>query len=85
MSIASRWGRVRDAESRGIRKGKLYKLAEKHQGLFRKFDNVTLVDLDLLDTILAELPPAEFGLRSGVRPGKHSRALTATTNAKATR
>jgi hypothetical protein len=61
MAHQSRFGRIPSAiESRGVRRTKLYELAKKHRGLFKKIDNVTIVDLERLDEILAELPPAEF-------------------------
>jgi len=54
-----RFGRIRDAEARsGLRRGSLYKLAGKHPGIFRKFGAATVVDLELLDDILAALPAA---------------------------
>jgi hypothetical protein len=56
----SRWGRVQDAESRGIRKGKLYQLAQRHEGLIRKMGKVALVDLEMLDAIIEACPPAEL-------------------------
>ena len=65
MSITStalpRWGRVPDAvKHSGVKRGKLYQLAAKHRGLFRKFDDVTLVDLHMLDDIIADFPPADL-------------------------
>jgi hypothetical protein len=57
-----RWGRLPTARERsGLSKGKLYGLAEKHRGLFRKVDAATIVDLHMLDQILADQPPAELG------------------------
>lgn len=64
MSDQPRFGRIPDAVRRGpVKRAKLYKLAAKHRGLFRKYDDTTIVDFEYLDKILAELPPAELGLR----------------------
>jgi hypothetical protein len=57
----SRWQKVRDAVRRGpLGKTKLYQLAQKHHGLMRDLDGMTIVDMDLYDEILAELPPTEL-------------------------
>jgi hypothetical protein len=69
MSITSmtppRWGRISQAVERsGVRRGKLYQLGAQHAGLFRKLDSVTLVDLQMLDEILAELPAAELNTKT---------------------
>jgi hypothetical protein len=45
----------------GLSRGALYQLAKKHRGLFLKYGAATLLDLELLDKILAELPPANIG------------------------
>ncbi len=56
-----RWGRIPIAENRsGLRRGALYKLAGKHRGLFKKAGTATIVDLVLLDEIIASLPDAEI-------------------------
>lgn len=60
--ITARFGRIPTAEARsGLRRGALYELAKKHRGLFKKAGAATIVDLEFLDKILAELPPAEIG------------------------
>jgi hypothetical protein len=61
--IASpRFGRIPAAVQRsGLKRNALYELAGKHEGLFRKAGASTIVDLELLDQILAELPPARIG------------------------
>jgi hypothetical protein len=57
-----RFGRIRAAEARsGLRRGFLYKLAAKHPGLFKKAGAATIVDLEMLDTVLAALPAADIG------------------------
>ena len=57
-----RWGRIPDGiRNSGLCRGKLYELAARHEGLFRKADAATIVDLQMLDEILADLPPAEIG------------------------
>jgi hypothetical protein len=35
-------------------------MAAQHPGLFLKLDDITVVDLDKLDEIMAELPAAEI-------------------------
>jgi hypothetical protein len=59
---APRFGRIPVATERsGIGRSKLYELAEKHRGLFKKLDGATIVDLEFLDRIVADLPAAEIG------------------------
>jgi hypothetical protein len=59
------FGRIPTAKQRsGLGRGALYQLAGQHTGLFRKYGAATLVDLDLLDEILAALPPAKIGSNS---------------------
>jgi hypothetical protein len=61
MPDQSRFGRIPDAKRRsGLSRAKLYEIAAQHRGLFRKADAATIVDLQMLDQILAELPPAEI-------------------------
>jgi hypothetical protein len=58
---ASRYGRIPAAEQRsGLKRSSLYKLAAINPGLFKKFGTATLVDLPMLDSVLAALPPAEI-------------------------
>jgi hypothetical protein len=57
-----RFGRITAAEGRsGLKRSALYRLAGRHEGLFRKAGAATIVDLELLDQILAALPPARIG------------------------
>jgi hypothetical protein len=59
-----RWGRIPDGiRNSGLCRGKLYELAARHEGLFRKADAATIVDLQMLDEILADLPAADIGKR----------------------
>jgi hypothetical protein len=61
MSDNPSFGRLPAAEQRsGLKRGKLYELAQKHKGLFRKAGSATIVDFKILDRILGELPPAEI-------------------------
>ena len=61
MSDQPRFGRIPDGIRRsGLRRGKLYELAAQHKGLFLKADAATIVDLQKLDQVLADLPPAEL-------------------------
>jgi hypothetical protein len=52
-----RFGRipVATAES-GLSRSALYGLATKHKGLFKKAGSATIVDLNMLADIIAELP-----------------------------
>ena len=60
-----RWGRIPTAiETRGVKRTKLYGLAARHRGLFRKDGSATIVDLHFLDEIIEELPPAELDCRA---------------------
>ena len=64
MSDQPRFGRIPDGIRRsGLSRGKLYDLAAQHEGLFRKADAATIVDLQKLDQVLADLPPAEINAR----------------------
>ena len=73
-----RFGRMSAAQHRsGLSRGKLYELAKKHPGLFKKYDAATIIDLEFLDRILEALPAAEITRR--VRPRKGERtAATAS-------
>ena len=44
----------------GLGRTRLYELAAKYAGLFRKSGSSTLVEFDILDKILDELPPADL-------------------------
>ena len=58
------FGRIPDAKRRsGLSRAKLYEIAAQHRGLFRKADAATIVDLQMLDRIQAELQPAEIASR----------------------
>jgi hypothetical protein len=58
---AGRWGKVSAAVKRGpAGRSKLYDLARKHPGLFRKLDGMTVVDLVRYDEILSAAPPADL-------------------------
>ena len=55
----SRFGRIPDAvEHSGLSRSYIYELARIHLGLFKKAGRSTLVDLPMLDKILADCPPA---------------------------
>jgi hypothetical protein len=54
-----RFGRIPAAKAAsGLSRASLYILAGRNPGLFKKFNDATIVDLDMLDAILAELPDA---------------------------
>jgi hypothetical protein len=60
-TAVSRFGRIAAAEQRsGLKRGKLYQLAAANPGLFKKAGTATIVDLMLLDEILAGLPDADL-------------------------
>jgi len=57
-----RFGRIPVARRySGLSRSKLYEMAAHHRGLFRKADGATIVDLEMLDKILADLPAADIG------------------------
>jgi hypothetical protein len=61
MSDQPRFGRIPAAKKRsGLSRGALYEIAAQHRGLFRKAGAATIVDLEMLDEVLADLPPAEI-------------------------
>jgi hypothetical protein len=69
------FGRLPDAKRRsGLSRGKLYQLAARHRGLFRKVDTATIVDLKMLDRILGALPAAEFARRRPRKADLHPEA-----------
>ena len=62
-AASSRFGRIPAAEQRsGLKRGALYKLAGANPGLFKKAGAATIVDLEMLDQILAALPAADVNL-----------------------
>jgi hypothetical protein len=61
VGAGKRWGRISDAEEfSGFKKGFIYKLAKNHPGLLRKVGAATIVDLEMLDSILENAPVAEL-------------------------
>ena len=59
-SSRPRFGRIPDGKARsGLSRASLYKIAAKHKGLFKKHGAATIVDLDMLDDIMADLPAAD--------------------------
>ena len=59
---AARFGRIPDAQARsGLSRSELYELAAENSGLFKKRGAATIVDLERLDQILADLPAADIG------------------------
>jgi hypothetical protein len=58
-----RFGRIPAAlQYSGTSRSGLYEWAAEYPGLFRKNGAATLVDFDILDTILDGLPAAEIGI-----------------------
>jgi hypothetical protein len=70
MSITStalphRWARIPGAvQYSGLGRSHLNEIAQQHPGLFKKSGACTIVDLVMLDQILADLPPAEIAPRT---------------------
>jgi hypothetical protein len=63
--VKSRWGRTSHAEQRsGLKRGKLYQIAQENRGLLKKAGAATLWDLDRLGKILADLPDATISKRT---------------------
>jgi hypothetical protein len=65
MSVAStagpRFGTIlRAVDYSGRSRSRLYQLAAKHEGLFRKDGKSTIVDFAILDRILDGLPTAKI-------------------------
>jgi hypothetical protein len=66
-----RAGRLRDAVAySGIGRSKLYELATRHPGLFKKNGKAILVDFRVLDQILDTLPVAKIEGRTIVGAGR---------------
>jgi hypothetical protein len=60
--MSARFGRIPVAQQRsGLSRRMLYEIAAEHPGLFRKAGSATIVDLEMLDDVLSELPPALIG------------------------
>lgn len=56
-----RFGRVPEAAAyAGISKTRLYAWAKRNKGLFRKNGYATIVDFNVLDQVLNELPVADL-------------------------
>ena len=71
--VHRRFGRipVATAES-GLSRSALYGLATKHKGLFKKAGSATIVDLNMLSDIIAELPDAHINI-SASKPDPEAR------------
>ena len=72
-----RFGRipVATAES-GLSRSALYGLATKHKGLFKKAGSATIVDLNMLADIIAELPDADINISDDAsKPNTSERAI----------
>jgi hypothetical protein len=56
-----RFGRLADVKQRSpVSEAKLYQIAPRYPGLFKKLDGSTIVDFQMLDEILASLPDAQI-------------------------
>jgi hypothetical protein len=64
------FGRIpRAVAESGLSRSALYKLATKHKGLFKKYGDATIVDLDMLvDNIIAKLPDADINISDASKP-----------------
>lgn len=59
--LKPRFGTIADAENYGgVKRSKLYDLAARYPGLFKKIDAATVVDFNVYDTILDALPDAQI-------------------------
>jgi hypothetical protein len=68
LEHSPRFVRVDTAVARGpLGRSSLYDLAHKHQGLFRKAGNATIVDLDAYEKLLSALPQGPGLERAGPR------------------
>jgi hypothetical protein len=64
IGIRPRAGKIADAvQYSGFSRSTLYVLAAQHLGLFRKHGRAVIVDFDILDLIIANLPAAEITAR----------------------
>jgi hypothetical protein len=63
----------------GIGRSSLYILAVKHPGLFRKLGDRTLVDFNLLDRIIDDLPSAEINVPSLMKSAQPQQPQPART------
>jgi hypothetical protein len=62
-ALPRRWARIPGAvQYSGLGRSHLYEIAQQHRGLFKKSGACTIVDLEMLDAIMAALPPAEIGI-----------------------
>jgi hypothetical protein len=62
-TVRPRLGKIPTASSySGLGRTTLYGLAEQYQGLFKKYGAATLVDFDILDQILDQLPDAAINV-----------------------
>jgi hypothetical protein len=68
-TVRPRFGKIPTASAySGLGRTSLYDLAEQHQGLFKKFGTATLVDLNVLDKILDQLPDAVINVSAAKVP-----------------
>jgi hypothetical protein len=52
---------LKDLKARSpLSRASIYELAPAHPGLLKKLNGATIVDFELLDQILAKLPPAQI-------------------------
>ena len=61
ISTRSRAGKISTAiEYSGLSRSRLYELAQRYPTLFRKNGNATIVDFNVLDRVIDDLPLAEL-------------------------
>jgi hypothetical protein len=79
ISGRPRSGRIPDAINySGLGRTRLYEEAARRPGLFRKAGAVTLVDFNVLDQVIDELPDAEINPAYGQRRPRAAPAATST-------
>jgi hypothetical protein len=47
----------------GVGRSKIYQIAEKNEGVLKKLDDITFVNVRAMDRVFANLPDAELGKR----------------------
>jgi hypothetical protein len=78
IGFRPRSGRIPEAKAySGFGRSRLYELAAQYEGLFRKNGEAVIVDFDILDRIIDELPFAK------ISPPKHKVLAAQTENGDA--
>ena len=82
-TVRPRFGKIPTANAySGLGRTSLYELAEQHQGLFKKYGTSTLVDFDILDQILDQLPDAVINVSSAKASGDQASATASECDSR---